>query len=563
MNEVRASVIIPAHNAADTIGRQLRALGRQLHPPTFEVIVVANRCTDATIDVASQSDSLELAIRTADEHASAAYARNIGAAEASAPYLLFCDADDEVGGSWVSGMLSALIDGEADFVGGKLLVDRSKIPDWMYDWRYEFLDQRCIRERVGRLPYVVSASLGISAEAFRDVGGFDTQFVGAAGEEVDLSWRLLRAGYRIGEAPNATVSYAPRRGVRSNLSHARSYARGGLLLDNKEGLLRRSLSPSGAALMIMKVAAHRIVRKRDLNPLSVYARCRHQLDRWVEHRRFERTAHLPSAGQPQFDFCADIATPLIGGLAFATVRAADGRWYAESGLERASLAAVEHFVPRGGTFIDVGANIGVYAVAAAKRIGRRGAVVAFEPNLAAATLLTKNLERHGVRDSVEVRADAVGARRGRSTFRAYENGLVSGFGEAPAHFHPGELLSESSVDVVTLSEAIRGPADMIKVDVEGFEADVFEGARELLRRSPKMVVLFELNPSALEAAGRRETEVLDYFPAPKWTLRLIDERTPATSPDDIPLFDPSSLDVQSRGRTDWYANLLAIPSSLG
>ncbi len=173
MSELTASVIIPANNAAATLSRQLEALASQAQPPSFEVIVVANCCSDATVHVAGEfAHKAPTPVVTADEQASAAYARNIGAGAAAAPYLLFCDADDVVGQGWVEGMLAPLIEGRADFVGGTIQVDRDGLPDWIYRWRYSFFDQRCIRERQP-LPYVISAALGVTVEAFNAVGGFD------------------------------------------------------------------------------------------------------------------------------------------------------------------------------------------------------------------------------------------------------------------------------------------------------------------------------------------------------------------------------------------------------
>ncbi len=68
-----------------------------------------------------------------------------------------------------------------------------------------------------------------------------------------------------------------------------------------------------------------------------------------------------------------------------------------------------------------------------EKVGDKGRVVAFEPSPRTSVLLAHNVERHGVAHIVDVRTEAVGCTRDIRTFRTYENGLVSGFGEAPAH----------------------------------------------------------------------------------------------------------------------------------
>jgi FkbM family methyltransferase len=565
MSNVRASVIIPAHDAATTLGRQLEALAAQVRSPPFEVLVVANRCADGTAAVAASFRELvRLRIIVADELASAAYARNVGAAESCGRYLLFCDADDQVDPAWVAGMVEPLEAGRADVVGGRIRVDRSGLPDWIYRWRYAALDERCIRESPARLPYAVAASLAITREAFVDVGGFDVRFAGAGAEEVDLCWRLLRAGYRIGEAPDATIRYEPRKDFRKARSQARGYARGGLLLDAKEGTLVPRPSPWTAAEQVARTIAHRVIRQGEFHPLLVSARSLQVYDRWVEHRRLSRELGGRSATSPsQFDFCVKVSTPIIGGLAFTTGRAGEARWYSEHGIERRSLALVERFLPEGGVFVDVGANVGVFTVAAARRAGEGGRVVAFEPNDRTRPFLTLNLQRHRVSRSVEVRTEAVGDAWGTRSFRSYENSPVSGFGSPPETFHPGRLLEESTVRVTTLSDAVEGAVDMVKIDVEGFEAEVLSGAEALLARSPDAVLLLELNPASLRSAGRTPAQLLDALPPDEWDLWLVDEGS--REPLDVMIpFDRERWARDGVG-TDaaWYANVLATRSTAG
>jgi GT2 family glycosyltransferase len=78
---------------------------------------------------------------------------------------------------------------------------------------------------MGFLPYASSANMAVSAAAFRVAGGFDEGFadLGAAGEDVDLSWRLQLAGYGLHFESAALVRYRHRRQLgdiwRQNVSY--------------------------------------------------------------------------------------------------------------------------------------------------------------------------------------------------------------------------------------------------------------------------------------------------------------------------------------------------------
>ena len=125
-----ASVVLPAHNAAATIGQQLEALADQEGAPSFETIVVANRCTDDTTTIAKSFSSRlpDLSVLIAGDLASASYARNVGAAHARGNVVLFCDADDEVQPDWVAAMTEAL---EVHDVVGGAIVPMDGSPEWV------------------------------------------------------------------------------------------------------------------------------------------------------------------------------------------------------------------------------------------------------------------------------------------------------------------------------------------------------------------------------------------------------------------------------------------------
>jgi FkbM family methyltransferase len=139
-----------------------------------------------------------------------------------------------------------------------------------------------------------------------------------------------------------------------------------------------------------------------------------------------------------------------------------------------------HFLRRGDLFVDVGANVGSYTILAAVAV--KTDVIAFEPGESAFTWLVRNIELNGVTDRVEVRREAVGAKSG-SVF--FTSGLDTMNRIAPD--------GTASVPITMLDMVCKTTPSLIKIDVEGFEADVLRGAREILSSPTAQAVIMELN----------------------------------------------------------------------
>lgn len=131
---------------------------------------------------------------------------------------------------------------------------------------------------------------------------------------------------------------------------------------------------------------------------------------------------------------------------------------------------------RVGVFADVGAHLGYYAVRMAGRCGR---VVAFEPNPKSRAKLLKNIELNGLRN-VAVLPYACGEARYRA--KLYPAGSGSTLLEGFVNAEPIE------VEVVPLDEALDR-VDLAKIDVEGYEWNVLQGARRLIETwKPALVI---------------------------------------------------------------------------
>ncbi len=198
------SVIIPARDAATTIGEQLAALARQDYTGDYEVVVTDNGSRDRTADIArSWTEQVpQLRIVSVARGQGAAFARNVGVAAASGDFLAFSDSDDLVTEGWLSALVGAAVD--ADMVGGPVELDALNDPvvqAW-FGWR-PFDDH--LPATLGFLPGVIGCNCGVWRTAFEQVGGWNERYTPR--EDAELSWRAQLAGYRVAFAPGALVHY--------------------------------------------------------------------------------------------------------------------------------------------------------------------------------------------------------------------------------------------------------------------------------------------------------------------------------------------------------------------
>jgi glycosyltransferase involved in cell wall biosynthesis len=200
------SVVIPAHNAESYIGDQLTALAAQIDAGAFEVILVDNRSNDTTVETAKRhADGLDLRIVTAGARPSAAYARNIGAANAKGEFVIFVDADDVVDPHLLAAYRAA--SGSFHMMGGYYDHVRLNTPK-VRAWRPPDPSD-ALPVAFGSVSYFLMGNSAIERSVFLELDGLDETLT-HGGEEVDFSIRAKLAGYEIGWIPDAIVYYRHR-----------------------------------------------------------------------------------------------------------------------------------------------------------------------------------------------------------------------------------------------------------------------------------------------------------------------------------------------------------------
>jgi len=219
---VKLSVIIPCYNAADTLGVQLEALANQHWSKLWEVIVVDNRSTDSSRQIAERYKERlpNLCIVDASARQGQPFALNVGVEAATGEAVAFCDADDEVAPGWVAAMGEAL--SRHDFVACSIDSDKLN-PPWIAAARGR--PQRNGLQKSAYPPYLLHAgggTLGVKRSLHALVGGFDESLPYL--HDTDFCFKLQLAGVPLHFVPDAVMYVRFHHTFRGAYSQSRRWA---------------------------------------------------------------------------------------------------------------------------------------------------------------------------------------------------------------------------------------------------------------------------------------------------------------------------------------------------
>lgn len=215
------SVIIPCHNEATTLPAQLDSLTAQQWDGDWDIIVVDNRSTDETTEVAARYSGGPVPVRvvSATEQAGIAYARNSGVRETDARSVAFCDGDDVVCPGWTAAIGEALRDDA--LVTGTLDGDQLNEP-WLA--RTRPMGSRDALPHFGAVPFARGNNTAMHRALWEELDGYDEDFDGL--EDIEFSVRAAGAGYTPRLVTDARVAYRFRSGLRATWRQGIYYGRG-------------------------------------------------------------------------------------------------------------------------------------------------------------------------------------------------------------------------------------------------------------------------------------------------------------------------------------------------
>jgi FkbM family methyltransferase len=144
--------------------------------------------------------------------------------------------------------------------------------------------------------------------------------------------------------------------------------------------------------------------------------------------------------------------------------------------------------------LDIGANVGLLSVLMAQRVAPTGRVHAFEPVLEAYECLQENARLNGVAATIEPLQLAVGREPQALEIFVNESPLDTMHSVIPPADGRGSRCHAEAVSVDSFCAERSLSPNVIKVDVEGFEPRVLEGARRTIAQASAMTLFVELHP---------------------------------------------------------------------
>jgi glycosyltransferase involved in cell wall biosynthesis len=255
------SVVVSAHNCAATLDECLRH-ACALDYPDLEVIVVDDGSTDATCGVAMRYPEVRL---VQIDHGGLAVARNEGFRAARGELVAYLDADAYPTPEWPYYLALGLDRADVGGVGGPNLPPQEDDGDAEVVARSPGGPLHVLTSD-DRAEHIPGCNMAFWKIVLSEVGGFDPVYT-AAGDDVDLCWKVLDRNWKIGFHPAAVVWHHRRSGLRDYLRQQHTYGRAEALVEARhpgrftssgaarwQGRIYNSLTPSLASQRIYRGA---------------------------------------------------------------------------------------------------------------------------------------------------------------------------------------------------------------------------------------------------------------------------------------------------------------------
>jgi FkbM family methyltransferase len=156
----------------------------------------------------------------------------------------------------------------------------------------------------------------------------------------------------------------------------------------------------------------------------------------------------------------------------------------------------DRMVAPGDVVLECGGHHGCTAILLSRWVGERGRIITFEPHPRNAAILRRNLQLNGI-TNVTLRENAVGASHGTVAITDASNSAVRRHRFA---------LNAVKANMVTLDDFANERPTLLKIDVEGFELAVLQGAGEVLKARPKLAI--EIHADELHRYGTSVAQLM-------------------------------------------------------
>ena len=190
----------------------------------------------------------------------------------------------------------------------------------------------------------------------------------------------------------------------------------------------------------------------------------------------------------------------------------------EGAYEPHVAATLDRLLGPGDVFVDVGANVGYHAFRASSRVGVDGRVIAVEANPENARLIAHTIAINSL-TNVELVLLALAARRGYVNFGTH---VGSNGGFLPDDEQTTDSGRGTIVPTIALDDLDLDRVSVVKIDVEGAEGIVIDGARATIERLRPSFVMEFSQEMTTRVSGRSPKEHLERFVDWGYTIAIID-----------------------------------------
>ncbi|HEY5550183.1 MAG TPA: FkbM family methyltransferase [Candidatus Saccharimonadales bacterium] len=230
------------------------------------------------------------------------------------------------------------------------------------------------------------------------------------------------------------------------------------------------------------------------------------------------------------------------------------KYGSEKSYEPLSIELWEQLVHRGDVVCDVGAHHGIYSLVAAHS-GKTEAVYAYEPAKENIAFLRNNARLNKLDKQITARSVALSNKVGEVRLQiteASDNANIKGHPNSPT-------IRTVKVKTSTLdADFANSKLDLIKIDTDGYEPYILDGAVKTFKNNPQLRMLIEINPKCLKRNGYEPLIFLERLKGLRFELFLIDDINNSVS--QITNRMAVWPEIVS---TPFFYNILCLPSKAG